>query len=145
MRKSRIVTAACLTFAMVLIAGLGRVYGVDKEDKKIPSEKEIKEMMAKTHKGDKSPLADLIQQLQSDNPEWTLVGQDVKVLSDMADMLRAARLRSRLDPDAYVASASALDNAARAKDHKAATAALTGLRQSCSKCHNYGGVGEIPK
>ena len=144
MQRTTIGAAACLFCGIVLAAGLGRVYGVDKADKKSPSAKEVKELMAKAHKGDKSPLADLTRQLQAENPEWGQVNQDVKVLGDMAEMLRASPETYKVvytgSADAYITSTKALDRAAQGKDRKAAAEALTGLQKSCAACHYYGGI-----
>jgi cytochrome c556 len=130
----RTMMMAGLACAMVFLAGRLPVYGEDRGDKKT---QQVKEMMRKAHKGEASPLALVGTQLKTETPDWILVGQNVKVLSDMADMLRERGTVYYHSPDSYIASARALAKAARAKDRKAAEAAVMGLNQSCSSCHCY--------
>ena len=146
MRRTMIIAAAGLACAIVFAAGLTPVQGQDKDDKKAAARKDVKELMAKAHKGDKSPLANLVKQLKTDAPEWAQVTRDVKVINEMADVLRTAGPYAYYYATAatkeggarsYADRAKALDRATGAKDSKAALAALTGLQQTCSICHGY--------
>ena len=51
--------------------------------KKAISHEELKALMAKTHEGDDSPLGEVRKQLAADDPDWTVVGRDVRALVDL--------------------------------------------------------------
>jgi len=146
MRRTTIVAAAGLACAIVFVAGLAPVSGQDKSEKKVPTRKDVKELMAKAHKGDNSTLASIQKELKAQSPDWARVGADVKSLHEMAEALRAAGPYAyhyvayehmQRAAGAYANNVNALDRAAQARDSKAAVAALAGLRGTCSACHGY--------
>ena len=134
MKRTTLVGWASLSCAILILAGAWPAYGELEGGKKGPSRKELKGLMAKAHRGDKSPLASLGKELKAEAPDWAEVGKNAKLLTDMADVLQAAQPHAA---GRYHTSAHALDRAARGKDRAAATAALLSLRKSCSSCH-YG-------
>ncbi len=144
MRHATIVAAGVLTCTFVFTAVRTSAYGEDQPQKKTPSKKDVKDLMGKAHKGDKSPLTSLVRELNAETPDWSKVGQDAKVITDMADMLRSSRSVGAevyyATPANYIANARDLDKAALAKDKKAASAALSGLQLSCFDCHGYRGA-----
>ena len=144
--RRKIMTTAGLACIIAAMAGWAAVYGEDKAGKKAPTHENIKEMMAKVHKGDRSPLANVQKELKAETPDWVQVSKNAKVLGDMAEMLRIggpysyseriAAAQQRV-ADRYADSVKDLDKAASNKDRKAATAALTGMTNTCSSCHPY--------
>ncbi|HJZ56185.1 MAG TPA: hypothetical protein VKE74_14560 [Gemmataceae bacterium] len=106
-----------------------------KADKKPPTEKEVKELMQKTHKGKDAPLARVEVELKKDAPEWDQVAKDAKAFTDMGDVLK--RRPAYPSPAKYVSSAAELEKAAKDKDRAAAGKAFVGLNQSCTSCHCY--------
>jgi cytochrome c556 len=141
-----IVAAAGLACAIVFVAGLAPVSGQDKSEKKAPTRKDVKELMAKAHKGDNSTLASLQKELKAQTPDWARVVADVKSLHEMAEALRTgapsvyiyhSEESLQRAAGSYADNVKALDRAAQARDSKAASAALAGLRGTCSACHGY--------
>ena len=98
-----------------------------------PAKDTLKDMMTKTHKGEKSPFARTGAELKKDSPDWEQLAKDAKAFTDMGAALKSAGLYT--DPSKYIASAADLTKAAKDKDHKAASAAFAALTQSCSACH----------
>ena len=140
MQRTMLAAGTVLVLALVFTATQGTTYGEDKGAKKTPTKDDVKAMMAKAHKGETAPLANLGKLLKAETPDWAQVGKDIKVLTDMADLLRASKASESVytdGPGRYLASARALDKAAHDKDRTAATTALTSLRNTCSGCH-YG-------
>ncbi len=104
------------------------------EEKK-PTRANIKELMAKTHKGADSPLGKLSKELKAEEPSWDEVRKQVKELNRMASALvNSDDGRSAGD---YQKSVTALDAAAAKKDKAAAAEARQMLFKSCGNCH-YG-------
>ena len=134
MRRTMIVTGGLLCAAFFLTGGV--LIGREGEpEKRGASLKELRELMAKAHKGDDSPLGQIRKELKADDPDWALVGKDAQALEDLADVLRDSQPYSA---DRYFKSVHDLDAAAQAKDKSAAVQALGMLRKSCASCH-YGG------
>jgi cytochrome c556 len=140
----RILATSALACVIAILAGRAPLYGDEKaEEKKIASKKDVKEMMVKAHKGEKSPFTDLSKELMAETPDWNRVTADVKVLTETADVLsryvEGYTYHYYGGPWRYIDSTKALDKATRDRDHKAATAAFTNLTKSCSACHHtYG-------
>jgi len=121
------VVASCALTAGWLLADEPRA------DTKPPTEKEVKELMQKTHKGKDAPLARMDAELKKDAPNWDQVAKDTKAFADMADVLK--RRSSYPSPAAYISSTAALEKATKEKDRAAAGKAFVGLTQSCGGCH----------
>jgi cytochrome c556 len=108
------------------------------DDQKTPS---IKEVMAKLHKGAKSPLATVKGQLKSSSPDWDAIqkaSKDFAVLgASLAknDPPRGDGAAWKKLADRYFADAKALDDAAQDKDKSSADAAFRKLSASCKNCH----------
>jgi hypothetical protein len=117
--------------------------GETKDDKAPakPLKEQVKELMAKLHKGDKAPLARARAELDKEKPDWDQLAKDAKAFGEMSELLKKNTEGYR-SPEKYISSVAALAKAARDKDHKAATAAFAGLSQSCVSCHFYGAPGK---
>ena len=102
----------------------------------------IKQIMAKLHKGAKSPLAQVKTALKSDSPHWAQIQKS----ADSFVMYGAALAKNdppRGDKGAYeklsndfYADAKALQAAAEKEDKAAAQAAFQKLSTSCKACHS---------
>ena len=138
MHRTMLATSGGLLCAAFFLTG-GVLIGREGEPvQKADSFEELKqwrELMAKAHKGDDSPLGQIRKELNADDPDWALVGKDAHALVELADVLRDSRPYAA---DRYYKSVHDLDAAAEMQDKPAAVAALVGLRKSCASCH-YGG------
>jgi hypothetical protein len=140
MRRTMIAGGGLLCAAFFLTGGV--LIGREGEPaKKAVPLKEWRELMTKAHKGDDSPLGQIRKELQTDDPDWAVVGKNAEALFDLADRLRDDQ---PYGADRYYKSVHDLDAAAEVQDKTAATAALQGLRRSCASCH-YGGHKEMWK
>jgi hypothetical protein len=101
-------------------------------DKKLPT---AKELMAKAHKGDDSPLMRVDRQLQAEQPVWAEVRKDTDVLMELGTWLKAKEIVNYKSTKAYVESVEALDVAVQKKDKPAATASFGKLKGTCASCH----------
>jgi cytochrome c556 len=126
--------AACALAGAAAVAACGLAADAPKPER--VTVKEIKELMGKTHKGEKSPFARTGAELKKETPDWEQVAKDAKAFAEMGEVLKSGGLYT--DPSKYIAGAAELTKAAKDKDSKAATAAFAGLSKSCSACH-YGG------
>jgi cytochrome c556 len=121
--------------AVVLAVLAGGTVWLRAEEKK-PTKADIKELMAKTHKGEDSPLGKLGKELKADEPSWDEVQKQVKELNTMAHALADCDDTSKRAGN-FQKSVTALDAAATKKDKAAAVEARQMLVKSCSACH-YG-------
>lgn len=108
------------------------------EDEKVPS---IKEVMKKLHAGQRSPLAKLKGQLSADSPQWDEIEKTSKDFVILGAALakntppRGEKAGWKKLSDRYFDDAKALDDAAKAHDKAAASAAQKRLGASCKACH----------
>jgi hypothetical protein len=98
--------------------------------------KEIKEQMIKTHRGDKSPLATLVRQIQSDKIDWKETKDSVAKIRELGDLL--AKEKKGGGSAGYTKAVAALQDAVYNKDQEAVAAAHKLLMKTCNACH-YGG------
>jgi cytochrome c556 len=124
------------TFAVVALSCLAvlglRLAGSAAADKKEPT---MKELMAKTHKGDNSPLMRIDRQLRSDDPAWTDVRKDVAALMIVSDRLAKGDGGGYRNPALYIKGMKALDAAAKKEDKPASATAFSQVKASCMSCH----------
>src|SRR5262245_51085067 len=104
-------------------------------EKKPLTTEQIKEMMTKTHKGEKSPFVRTREELKKDKLDWDQLAKDVKAFAEMADALKGAGIHT--SPEKYISGATSLSKAVGEKDAKATNEAFKVLSKSCSSCH-YG-------
>jgi hypothetical protein len=100
-------------------------------------DKALKKQMNEAHKGKAAPLTKLTEQLQADQPDWTVVAGSLAKLQDMGKALKEAKAKSKAQVS-YNEALAALEEAAKKNDKTAAAAAHKQLMQSCNGCH-YGG------
>ena len=128
--------AAVAAAALFAVGGL--TAAEPKKDDKAPkraTKEQLKDMMTKLHKGEKSPLTRTAAEVKKDSPDWEQLAKDAKGFTEMGDVLKVSV--GYTDPTRYIAGATALTKAVGEKDKKASAEAFTGLSKSCSACH-YG-------
>jgi cytochrome c556 len=101
----------------------------------------VKEIMTKAHKGGNSLLAKLGKELKAEEPPWETVQQQTKELVTLGASLGknkppkgSQESWDRLTK-AYLATAKALDGAAKEKGLAVARAQHKALTQQCGACH----------
>jgi len=135
----RIPLIAAATAAGLLAVGTLLAEEPKKADK--PKTKEqVKEMMTKLHKGEKSALARTRAELEKDQPDWEQLAKDAKAFAEMGDVLKVSA-SPYTNPTGYIDGAAALAKASAAKDKAEAGKAMTAFGRSCSACH-YGNPAE---
>ena len=135
MRKSLPLLAAIA--ALLTLGAL--VADEPKKDDKAPkpaTKEQLKEMMTKLHKGDKSALSRTKNELTKDKPDWDQLAKDAKAFAEMADVLKVTP-SPYTSPKGYIDGAAALAKAFGEKDKEASGKAFTAFSKSCSGCH-YG-------
>lgn len=138
MRRNGIALGIGFAAAALVASGGLPVFGTDEKAK--PATKEqVKELMAKTHKGDKSPFARAREELKKEKPDWDQLVKDGKAFAEMAALL-TRRPGDYTDPTRYVEASESFGKAAGGKDAGKAADAFAKLSKSCSACH-YG----VPK
>jgi hypothetical protein len=123
-----------LMMAALVCAALMMARGLTADEPTKPKD-EVKEMMVKVHRGEKSALGRTTAELKKEKPDWELLAKDAKEFAAMGEKLKGTAAYT--SPAKYISRAAALDKAVGEKDQKAATEAFTGLNTSCSSCH-YG-------
>jgi cytochrome c556 len=111
---------------------------VKTEPAKKTGKEQVKEMMIKLHKGEKSPLARTRAEVEKEKPDWDQLAADAKAFGELSELLKKNREGYR-SPEQYISSAAELAKAAKDKDHKAVSAAVGKLSKSCMACHFYNG------
>jgi cytochrome c556 len=101
---------------------------------------EIKELMAKTHRGTKSPLGKLAAEVKSASKvDWDMVKDDIKKLEELSKLLAKSKLAAKPGPDKgvkdYEKAVRALAEAAGKTDRDGVVAGHKMLMQSCTQCH----------
>ncbi len=104
MNRNWIVVGLAVTCAALLATG-----GLTADEPKKKPKDEIKEMMTKLHKGDKSALARTGAELKKDTLDWEQLTTDSKEFAAMGDMLKKAGFYT--DPMRYIDSAAAFGKA----------------------------------
>lgn len=130
---------------VAVFAAFLAVGGLFADEPKKPTREDIEKKMIEVHKGGKSPLYRIEDEITDRFvPDWDQVAKDTKSLQEMADLLKARQREVTVGEDRYAEAVAALRKAAEAgqanKDNalKDATVALKSLRASCGVCH-YGG------
>ncbi len=102
----------------------------------------IKQVMAKLHKGAKSPLAQVKTALKSESPQWDQIKKAARAYVTYGAAL-TKNDPPRGDKEAYeklakdfYADAKALDEAAEKEDKPAAQESFQKLSTSCKACHS---------
>lgn len=140
MKRNGIALAFGFAAASLVAAAGVPALGAGAEDKNEKTTKEqIKELMVKTHRGEKSPFARAKEELKKDSPEWDQLAKDAKAIGEMAELLKKGS-GGYTDPKGYISASEAFGKAAGEKDVKATAEAFTKLSKSCGACH-YG----VPK
>jgi hypothetical protein len=139
MRRNWIVAATAFACAALVIAG-NLTAEEPKKDDKAPAKdtvtrKQLKEMMLKVHRGEKSPLTRAPEELKKDTPDWEQLQKDAKEFTVMSELLSKAGLYT--DPTTYISSSTALSKAIGEKNKKAATESFNSLNQTCGSCHYH--------
>ena len=129
---------ARVTLSILLCAGL--LTAADEKAK--PTDKQMKEKMIATHRGDASPYAKAEKEATAATPNWEELAKYVKPLLAMADDNRAY---GAYTAGSYSAGVNGLSKAVKEKDAKLAAASFANLRKSCMACHNYGGATALPE
>lgn len=143
---TRSTRAAALFAAAALAAGLcadepKKPDAKDAKDAKAEAKPDLKKLMGAAHRGEKSPHARLVAELNKDAPDWAEVAKSAKAFAETGAHLKGRGAYT--SPAAYIAGANDLTKAAGEKDKRAATEAFAGLRKTCSACHHYGGAAPI--
>src|SRR5689334_5516604 len=125
-RRWMFAVAACGFLAML---GFGLVGAADKK------EPTMKDLMARTHKGDNSPLMRVDRQLRSDAPNWADVRKDVAALMVVSDRLEKGDGGGYRNPKLYIQGMKSLHVAAGKEDRTASTTAFNQVKASCMSCH----------
>ena len=129
-----------IAFAVAAILAIGGLNAEEpKKEEKAPkraTKEELKEMMTKLHKGEKSPLARTGAEVKKESPDWEQLAKDVKGFVEMGEVLKVSA-SPYTPPKGYIDGAAALTKAVGKKDKQASAQAFTALTQSCSVCH-YG-------
>jgi len=118
-----------LTLLVFVVAGttsllLGPSRAADKKQT-------VKELMAKAHKGDDSPLMRINRQLQAETPAWPEVRKDTEVLVELAKVVGEMYTGGGM----YHEGVEALTAAVQKKEKQAAATAFGKVKATCVSCH----------
>jgi len=121
--------------ACALLCGLA-AGGFSSDAPKKATKDEIKAMMTKLHKGEKSVLAQTRTELDKEGINWGTMAANAKAFTEMGELLRTGA-NPYTSPKNYIDGAAELATAAKEKKREAAFTAFTKLSTSCVACH-YG-------
>jgi hypothetical protein len=120
-------------FALLVVAALSA------QEDKTPT---IKEVMKKLHKGNDCLRAKIDKGLKAGEPDWDTVQKETKEFKQMAEALpkneppKGTKEAWEKIAKEFVTNATAMDDAAKKKDKKAAQAAHGKMgNAACKSCH----------
>jgi hypothetical protein len=125
-------TRIALTAFAALAAGL-----LAADERKKPTDKEMKERMIAAHRGDASPYAKAEKEATAEKPNWDELAKHLKPLRAMSGDNQA---HGPYTAGGYATAVAGLENAVADKDARRAAESFAGLRKSCAACHKYGGA-----